>query len=222
MGKTQGRPPYASVSMIDDLFKRLENLKTPPLADTKWAKTQFGASLPEAIPSTLVWLGVVDSAFKPDPAIWTSLRFPNTRVPALDRLVRAAYKAVFDQVEVEKADATMLKSAFAQAYGTGDPGRALAAFRALCRHAGIATELAAESATRVRKAPSAKGGATTPSHRAKPNAKTDGGRKVPTSNGKTEIAISLAIEIPASWDEAQIADRIAAVRRAASLGSDGS
>jgi len=218
MKKAPEKPPYASTSAIDELFRRMENLKAPPKADSDWAKAQaFDAGLPASIPSMLRWLGVVDDEFRPDQDRWNALRFPEGRLKELPALLKTSYAAIFDRIEVEGANRALLRSTFVGAYGSGDTQRPIAAFLTLARHAGMkvaAAERQIEKKTPTRKTTSE---ARKPKQQLTPTRLL--GRPRPDARSKDnsrlrEVTISLAVEIPADWDESQITDRILMVRRA--------
>jgi hypothetical protein len=215
------KTPYTSVSDVDAFFERVETIaepKPPKKVDSGWVESyQFETAHPSAIPSMLRWLGVIDEEGE-STSVWNDLRVDATRQTTLARLVREAYKGVFDAVDVENATVRDLRGAFVSAYSIGDPGRHIKCFLALCRQAGIATGEEAKARER----------------NLKQNGETKTRRKpVSTSNGPSEakvtpsgerhrtsardasgVSITLNIEIPAGWTEEEIRQRIAAVARA--------
>jgi hypothetical protein len=216
MKKVPEKPPYASTTAIDELFRRMENLKAPPKADSEWARAQaFDPGIPASIPSMLRWLGVADDEFRPDQKLWSELRFPESRLKALPALLKTSYAAIFDRIEVEGADRALLRSTFAGAYGSGDTQRPVAAFLTLARHAGM--KVGAEQPDRKPSPHKATPPARKPRQQVIPKAPLNRPRSDPNLKGSSrssDMTISLAVEIPADWNEAQIADRILMVRRA--------
>lgn len=207
------KPPYASAGVIDEFFSRLPSLKPPPKTDSGWAKDLgLGANLPASIPSMLRWLGVVDADYKPDPKLWNELRLEDSRQRVLSDWIKTSYAEVFNAVEVDQADKTLLHSAFVRAYKSGETGRQITAFLTLCRYAGIATKATSGTVTK-KAAPRERQAVPRPRINAPAPRQAKAPQRVKDKNG-LELTVSLSVEIPASWDEAQIAERIASVRRA--------
>jgi hypothetical protein len=215
----QKRPPYASAADLHVLFNRIEKMRAPLVIDQKWVRDyKLAAAQPAAIVSVLKWLRVIDEKGNPASADWDEVRVPATRQKKLEELVRGSYSEVFDRIDVAEASRDELHGTFVQAYGSGDPGRPVVCFVALCKHAGISTKEAAEPRPKA-KAGGPKGEtATGPGRRerkaATPGPKPSGG--VPRG-GLSPITIALNVEIPAEWSEDQIRERLAAVRRAAAV-----
>lgn len=218
MAKTP-KPPYASVSDVEAFFVRVQTIaepKSPKKVDSGWVENyQFKTAHPAAIPSMLHWLGVINDEGQ-STGVWNDLRVEGTRQTTLGRLVKEAYKAVFEAIEVENATARDVRGAFVSAYAIGDPARQINCFLALCQQAGIKT--AVEATTRESK----QSGDTKP--KPKPKATPIRGgtktrsvqqRKIREGASATSgISVTLNVEIPANWSEDQIRARIAAVTRA--------
>lgn len=105
MSKTL-KAPYTSVSDVDAFFERVETIaepKPPKKVDRAWVEGyQFKTAHPAAIPSMLRWLGAIGEEGE-STGVWNDLRVDGTRQTTLARLVKEAYKPVFDAVDVEKA-----------------------------------------------------------------------------------------------------------------------
>jgi hypothetical protein len=217
------KPPYTSVSDVDAFFDRVQTIaepKPPKKVDSGWVGSYgFETAHPSAIPSMLRWLGVVDESFE-STGVWNDLRVDGTRQTTLARLVREAYKPIFDAVEVDQASTRDLRGAFVSAYEIGDPGRHIKCFLALCKQAGVAT--AEEAVAREREAkpkqpsepkkPAKKAtAANAPSARRQSTANR--GRKL-VARETSGVSVTLNVEIPAEWSEDEIRARIAAVTRA--------
>jgi hypothetical protein len=212
------RPPYTSISDIDAFFERVQTIaepKPPKKVDSAWVESyQFQTAHPSAIPAMLRWLGVIDENAE-STGVWNDLRVDGTRQATLARLVKEAYKAVFDTVDVEKATARDLRGAFVSAYSIGDPGRHIKCFLALCAQAGITT--AEEAKARESKDSDAKPKPKAQPVRSKvppsvepPSPERQAGR---TAAEPGAFTVTLNVEIPADWSEEQIRERIAAVTR---------
>lgn len=214
------KPPYAAASVIDEFFRRIDSLKPPAKTDSTWAKDQgLDPKHLASIPSMLRWLGVVDENYKPDAKIWNDLRLRDRRPAVLAERMRAGYVDIFNQLEIEKADKGMLHSAFVQAYNAGDTGRQIVAFLTLAKYAGIETAATVGTTTKASKEGSAPAALKAPSTRRASNQRGVTRRSQPRGEAGA-IGVTLTVEIPAEWDEAQVAERVAAVRRA--LSDDGS
>lgn len=218
------KPPYASVSDVQAFFERIQTIAEPKpdkKVDSGWVGNYgFKTAHPAAIPSMLHWLGVINDEGV-STGVWNDLRVDATRQATLGRLVKEAYSAVFEAVIVETAAAKDIRGAFVSAYSIGDPGRQINCFLALCEQAGIKT--AVETNTREPKGSSdakKKSNAQAPTRksqtvrRAQPKVR----HLAATAGG---IGVTLSVEVPASWTEEQIANRIAAVTRALELAEAG-
>jgi hypothetical protein len=223
VGKTL-KTPYTSVGDIEAFFERVQTIaepKPPKKVDSAWVESyQFKTAHPSAIPSMLRWLGVIDEESE-SAGVWNDLRVDGTRQTTLARLVKDAYGAVFDAVDVEKATARDLRGAFVSAYSIGDPGRHIKCFLALCQQAGIATAeeaTARESKQNGDSKPKAKSKAAPTNGTSRPTTprRARQTRAVPEASG---VSVNLNVEIPADWSEEQIRERIAIVTRA--LGPSG-
>ncbi len=213
------KPPYAAANVIDEFFRRLVSLKPPAKTDSAWAKDQgLDPRHLASVPSMLRWLGVVDENYKPDAKIWNELRLPDRRPAVLSERMREGYADIFNQIDVEKADKSMLHSAFVQAYNAGDTGRHITAFLTLAKYAGIEAGASAGTGAKVAKKTTTSKAPKLPTRRV--STPRDANRPSSSRGSARPIAVTLTVEIPAEWDEAQIAERVAAVRRA--LGDDGS
>lgn len=204
------RPPYASAGDIDQMFERIRTIAAPTELTGPWAK---GFGLASDTPTVLKWLGVAKDG-KVDQGLWDEVRVPATRRGALDRLVRTAYAPIFDQVDVSEASKDVLSGAFITKYKMGDPIRYVRAFLTLCRHAGIGAGVdEADGETKV-------AAATTKSRPAPKKAPAEPRRGDPApapsrlDGADARPAIAVNVEIPASWTEEQIKERLATVRRA--------
>src|SRR3977135_620372 len=102
MTEDRKTPPYTSASDLDRLFDRMRKIGDPGSVDTKWVSSfQLAEAQPEAVVSTLRWLGVIDKDGK-SLGIWDELR--TNRGETLARLVKAAYSDVFSRVAVVAAE----------------------------------------------------------------------------------------------------------------------
>lgn len=212
MAKTL-KTPYTSVSDVDAFFNRIENIgepKPPKKVDTAWVQNfGFETAHPSAIPTMLRWLGIINEELE-STGVWNELRVDAKRKPTLERLVKEAYKGIFDVIDVSKASARDLRGAFVSAYSIGDPRRQINCFLALCRQAGI--ETAEQASTRE---PKTANGAKP----AKPKVSSASGKaaapKPPRKDAPSGVTVTLNVEIPAEWTEEQIRERLAIVNRAA-------
>lgn len=202
------KPPYTSSQDIEELFARIGSLAEPAppkQVDANWVKAYgFETAHPGAIPSLLKWLGVLDENGV-STGVWNDLRVESRRAAVLPALIRDAYGPVFAEVDLATATDSDLRGAFISAYSVGDARRHITCFRTLCRIAGV--EIAggqsqAEPSTHAPKAPKKKA----PSVK-----KTVAHAPV---QGSSAPAVSLLVEIPASWSEEEIEQRIRAVSRA--------
>jgi hypothetical protein len=217
----QQRPPYASAADLTKLFERIGTIGDPGNVDTKWVVSyKLAASQPEAIVSVLKWLKVIDHKGK-SLGVWNDVRVAASRQKKLAELVRAAYDAVFERIDVEQAGLEDLQGTFIQAYGSGDPARHVTCFLALCAHAGISTKVKARpvarrfvkepdaAAPRQSSAPPLQHGSVSSTKASMGSSGRDG------PNWQTPpVTISLNVEIPAEWSEQQIRERLSSVRRA--------
>jgi hypothetical protein len=219
--RKQQRPPYASAGDLEAFFDRMGNMHEPKKVDNDWVES-FGlaATQPSAIVSVLKWLKIVDENGA-SLGIWDDIRIPTNRQKKLKELVEASYQAIFDQFEdISKASMDDLRGAFIRAYKSGDTGRHITCFIALCNHAGIPIsaqpQIRAGRAADREKAPASKKAAKKEQVKAPATAKQAGGpgrRRTPAQ--PQEVTISVNVEIPADWSEEQIRERLEAVRRAA-------
>src|SRR3977135_3982869 len=139
MTEDRKTPPYTSASDLDRLFDRMRKIGDPGSVDTKWVSPfQLAEAQPEAVVSTLRWLGVIDKDGK-SLRDWDELG--NKRGETLARLVKAAYSDVFSSVDVVAADRQDLEGAFISCYSGGSPDRRIKCFLALGGHAGIETQV---------------------------------------------------------------------------------
>lgn len=230
------RTPYTSVSDVEAFFQRVETLAEPKpsrAVDSDWVKSYgFETAHPSAIPSMLRWLGVIDEDGK-STGVWNDLRVDGKREETLQRLIRTAYEGIFDAVDVEQASLRDLRGAFVQVYSLGDPARQIKCFLALCQQAGIPTAVEANSRSQAgesRSTNSQQAKTKTQAPKKKPAnpparkpvsavAASDSRRAVTTSDGT--FIISLNVEIPSAWTEADIRERVASVARAVRAASAG-
>lgn len=209
------KPPYTSGPDITTLFSGIKTQKPPKKVDSEWVRTQnLAAKQHEAIPSLLKWLGIIGDEGAAVASVWDPVRLPQSQAEALEPLVRTAYADVFDQLEVEQADAEQLGAAFVIAYGMGDPARYVRCFLVLCELAGIETGVAKPNAK-----PSSNGD--------QPAARREPTQRKPRSDPGAQqqraplqqpggVVVSLSVEIPASWSKDQIRERVLAVSQALS------
>lgn len=124
-------PPYTSQSDIRTFFKKIEKVGPPKEVSTDWVE-QYGLaeSQPQGIVNLLKWLGIIDEDGATDADLWNSLRVPQEKTSTLRRLVEESYSDVFEAVDVEAGDRGLIRGAFIQSYGSGDPGRYVGAFGA--------------------------------------------------------------------------------------------
>lgn len=213
------KTPYTSVSDVDAFFERVETIaepKPPKKIDSTWVDTYgFQTAHSSAIPSMLRWLSVINEDGE-STGVWDDLRVDSTRETTLQRLVKEAYSAIFDAVDVQKATLRDLRGAFVSAYSLGVPNRHINCFLALCRLAGIPTAVEAPAREVKQSKPSK------PKPIAESNAPSN--RRVPSAPGAKQkipkvraegLRINLNVEIPAGWTEGQIRERLATVRRVA-------
>jgi hypothetical protein len=220
----RSRPPYASAADLSKLFERMGTIADPGSVTTEWVVSyKLAAAQPEAIVSVLKWLGVVDAKGNSS-GVWNEIRVAATRQAKLEELVRTAYRDVFDRIDVAEASVEDLQGTFIQAYGSGDPGRHLTCFLALCSHAGIPTKIKARKVERgAGKARQAGAPLRLPNDQENaplgtavhPPAK----RVAPPATRRQQsdapaVTVSLNVEIPASWSEEQIRERLTTIRRA--------
>ena len=215
MAEKQPRPPYTTQSDLDQLFKRMATMQDPKQISTKWVKDyNLAATQPAAVVSVLKWLGVFDDDGK-SLGVWNDLRIESKREATLRGLMEKAYSAIFDRVEIAKADRQHLKGAFIDAYASGDPGRPIKCFLTLCDYAGIEAAAAEDS----RKSPSrdtgnaksGKSSGASASPKPKPSTKTPTAKE-PAPAAPGGIAVTLNVEIPADWSEEQIRKRVTLIR----------
>lgn len=216
------KPPYTAANDIDTFFDKLHNV-APPAAPitTPWVEAKkLAQTQPSGITSMLRWLGVTDENNLIKADLWNKLRAGKTRQQTLESLVRDSYEAVFTQFnDIAEATRDDIDGAFITAYQTGDTGRLRTCFLKLCEKAGIkvvpARTLKRES-KRTESRPSAsstpKPSSSSSTSKPPPKSKLDDTK---TFQGATSPTVSLLIEIPASWTEEQIRDRIAIVKRVA-------
>jgi hypothetical protein len=215
------RPPYTSAADVHALFEGMRTKQAPKKIDTEWAEQyNLAPKQPEAVPKLLRWLGIIDKEGVVTAESWDSVRVPRSRAAALNPLVRSAYSDVFERIDVEQATQDDLSGAFINAYRMGDPRKQVRCFLVLCEMAGIQT--AAEAKTKPGpasgKAVGAKGKGRNGSKPRETSKRGAGGTRkqqnrqvtLPQSNG---VIVTLAIEIPADWNEDQIRDRLVTVSR---------
>jgi hypothetical protein len=212
--------PYTSVSDVDAFFERVQTIaepKPPKKVDSAWVETfGFKTAHPSAIPSMLRWLGVINDDGE-STGVWNELRVDSTRQTTLEGLIKGAYSAIFDSVDVDSASLRDLRGAFVSAYSLGVPTRQISCFLALCKQAGIKTAVEATSREAKRNGEAKPKLKPTPKPKA---AETNGARTTSRRESRkvvTEgsgINVTLNVEIPAAWTEDQIRERIAAVARA--------
>jgi hypothetical protein len=212
--------PYTSVSDVDAFFERVETIgepKPPKKVDSSWVATYgFQTAHPSAIPSMLRWLNIINDEGE-STGVWNELRVDSKRQSTLQRLVKEAYGAVFDEVDVEKAVQRDLRGAFVSAYSLGVPNRHINCFLALCRHAGITTAVEAsarESKSAAVPKPKAPKPAGSPKSTSAPSSRPKPKTQPLAQTGGLNVTVN--IEIPSDWTEEQIRERIETVRRAAS------
>jgi hypothetical protein len=212
MADKELRPPYASGADLDRLFARMRVLSDPKKIDSKWVKGyKLAGAQPQALVSVLRWLGVIDSNGK-SLGVWNELRSGGSET--LARLVKDSYSDIFSSVDVKTATREDLEGAFIRAYESGDTGRHIKCFLALCAQAEIAT------AGPQRDSPKAKPAATRAGNQAKAveqvaSKRSKGvGAEKQRVVGDSPITVSLNVEIPAGWDEETVRRRIALVREA--------
>src|SRR5438876_293301 len=131
-------PPYASAGDLQAFFERMGNMQEPTKVDNDWVESfNLAAAQPSAIVSVLKWLKIVDQKGA-SLGVWDEVRIPSSRQTKLEELVRESYSAIFNQFdEISKAGMSDLRGAFIRAYKSGDPGRPVTCFIALCNLAGI-------------------------------------------------------------------------------------
>jgi hypothetical protein len=215
------RPPYTSGADVEALFVRIRTLQPPKKVDTEWAATyNLAPKQPEAIPTLLKWLGIVDRNGVANGAIWDQVRLPQSRTEALAPLVRASYVDVFDRIDVEQATDDDLVGAFVNAYGMGDPRKQVRCFLVLCKMASIPTGTDAKKKPGPpRREPIAHATSRSESDDRRPSER-DEATLGPIGNAGAEpahgsrVTVSIALEIPADWTERQIRDRLLAISRA--------
>lgn len=210
--------PYTKASTIDSFFKLIENKKAPPVVDTAWAKSlDLEASRPSSVPKLLYWLGVIDAQSEPDKDRWDSIRHADTRVEALEKLIRHAYSDLFDATEAENETRDQLRREFARVYDLGNADERLTCFLKLCEVAGMAMVAnggggSTSSGDEARSDDGARNSSDgTP--RKKTQTKQQDRTPQPPNNGVTFV-VSFSVDIPAEWSEEQIAERVRAVQRA--------
>ncbi len=214
MAATKKRPPYASTVDLDTFFDKIRGLSDPETVTSKWVATyKLAASQPEGLVGALKWLNVIDRQGKSQ-GVWTDLR-THKRAETLERLVEEAYADVFNQIDVPEADRQALEGAFIHAYGSGNTVRPIACFLALCRHAGIETKAAVRQASRSATIPAAQT-ASVRADGAAPRSQSTPQPKRAAADRHGGIAVTLNVEIPADWSDAQVRQRIELVRRAIS------
>jgi hypothetical protein len=209
--------PYAGAGAIDRFFATIRTIRDPGRVDADWTTSnKIGEGI--AIPSMLRFLGVLSEEFRPASLeLWQDVRMPDSRQATVKRLVEAAYSDLFSAVEVAEASRDQIRVAFERIYKLGNANDRITTFLKLCEIAGIslkalespvrkvsAREPKAATTTREPKAPKQ----TTPP--AKPQVRIDS-----PPPARLALTISLAVEIPAEWDEAQIKERVQSVARAA-------
>jgi hypothetical protein len=210
--------PYAGAGAIDRFFAAVRTIRDPGQVDADWTTSnKIGEGI--AIPSMLRFLGVLNEDFTPASLdLWQDLRMPDTRQATLKRLVEASYSDLFNAVDVAEASRDSLRVSFERIYKLGNANDRITTFLKLCELAGISLN---RLKTPVRKAfarePKA-APAKTPKPAAPKQTKPAEKRQIRIDPPPTEslaLTISLAIEIPAAWDEAQIKERVQSVARAA-------
>lgn len=220
MAEKKLRPPYTSAADLDRLFERMRTIGDPGTVSTKWVESYgLAASQPEGVVAALKWLNVIDKDGKSQ-GIWNDLRVPATRQETLTRLMHEAYEAIFSSIDVEQASRQDLEGAFISAYQSGDPGRPIKCFLALCQHAGIATAATQRgtSSRAAKPADSAKSksqnGTSKQATGARTTPVTTRVKRRPSQGGESHVTIALNVEIPADWSEDQVRERVEMIRRA--------
>jgi hypothetical protein len=219
MAKLGTQPPYTTAADIASFFERIANKQPPAKLETQWVETYgIAANQPAAITTLVKWLGIVDESGAAKTEIWNKIRQPESRPEGLAPLVRDAYSAVFDRIDVETANRDDLNGVFIDAYGVGDAKNKVKCFATLCEYAGITTAAGTRSSP-ARAATTNGTKATTKStpQKAKqdPPAKTARNGKKDTGSGTSpSVMIALNVEVPAAWTEDEIRERIAIVSRA--------
>jgi hypothetical protein len=211
MADKQRRPPYASGADLDRLFDRMQSLAEPKNIDTKWVKGyQLASAQPEALVSVLRWLGVIDQEGN-SLGVWNELR--SGKSEPLARLVKESYSDIFSSVDVETADRKDLEGAFIAAYKTGNTGRVIKCFLALCGKADIPAAAAQKGSTGAEPVTPRPNRATAKKVAGHKGAKATGTAGTRTA-GDSLVTISLNVEIPADWDAEAVRKRIALVQEA--------
>jgi hypothetical protein len=218
----EAKPPYTATGDIDLLFERMAGLKAPPKVDGAWAKNY---KLAEESVSALKWLGVAAADGTVDGELWAKLRVPASRQTTLADLVAKSYTAILDQIDADKASKDDIHGAFVAKYGMADTARYIRAFVKLCALAGIKIGGLAEPENgsgekperKPKKTPAtrATGTVTPPVRERSARTKPDSGKAAAVG-----VSINVNVEIPATWTEDEIRDRMAAVRRAVSEGDE--
>jgi len=211
--------PYAGAGAIDRFFVAIRTIRDPGQLDAEWTTSnKIGEGV--AIPGMLRFLGVLNEESKPvSLELWQDLRMPDTRQATLKRLVEAAYSDLFTALDVADATREQIRVAFERIYHLGNANDRITTFFKLSELAGISLK-ALESP--VRKATPSEPKTTTKATPREPKTPKPVApalkRQVRIDDpppGTVALTISLAVEIPAEWDEAQIKERVRVVARAA-------
>lgn len=202
------KPPWISRADLDAFFERSQRLGGPKRLDSAWVSNyKLASANPDTVVGLLKWLGVVGADGLVNAANWDSLRVPATRKSYLKSLIEESFSGIFDAVEVPTATDEDLAGAFIEEYSVGDTTRQVRAFVALCEHAGIRGPRPTKAA-RVVSGRAADKAEKAQNDMPKPPARTR--HKETTERG---YSIAVKVEIPADWDENQVRDRLAMVKK---------
>jgi Family of unknown function (DUF5343) len=204
MAKESVRPPYVSQADLAVFMQRVKDMGPPAALDKKWVESYgMSGSQPHALIGTLKWLGVLDHAGNVNKDQWKALR--TSQVETLAGMVRTSYKAIFDAIDPATADKAMITGAFINEYDSGDPGRPVGSFIALCELAGIRESSGRRSQSHAAPAATKKAAAVTKKAQVRPSPPL---KKDLPQDGQSAFSVALSVEIPASWDEAKVEERL--------------
>jgi len=220
MAKRGTKPPYTATADVESFFDRIETIAAPKKLDKPWVESFLPTvKQPGAIPALVRWLGIIGEDGAATPAIWNKVRMPKTRPDALAPLVHDAYSDVFEGVTVEKAIRDDLDGIFVTTYeGMGDSQRYVGCFLTLCQLAGIPTAAVRDNNTATTNGSgspiAAKKTAARQSKKQTPPKIPARTNEFPPAFSASGAMIVLNVEIPASWTEVEIRERISVVSRA--------
>jgi hypothetical protein len=198
----------------------MKSMGEPQKIDTKWLESfNLGGSQTTAMLGLLKWLGIIDAKTGASKGVWNQLR--TNQAETLRGLVEQSYGPVFGAVDVGSSDRDAVNGAFIHSYQSGDTGRPITAFLALCSLSGIKTAVTtskkvAEKAVPKKPSPPvtekkvAAKSTGVKSQKTDPRSRRD---KIITTQGQPGSAVSVTfnVEIPADWDGGRVRERIAEV-----------